>query len=566
MKACEGALDRSVEALDLWNLPRRSVLTTLYVVVHNVMHGSYDGLSHAHPAEAEALINRLAYLARFIVRCPPEPMGASASDAASILGTEEMVQQVKEAVLYAHACEFFPEVRKGWYEVAGTDRSFVLDHPAGAVRTAEEKDVLLSEIAIPMRLHPLSPDHPMRTNLLLEPAMTNGRDFLLAKLYYDHFVTLELDLVNDQGMRAIAGVSVQQFRDFQRAIAALASTWLDLAADAGRQAASASTRSGAELWVGEQMEWLAPCISANYIEGMIATLAGLADDEVDRLIKIFTLQEDGRPAGEGFFPPFHYLTHVSGTRFVMFSPDVLLQMTAQRNAVYVFSKTDQKQFDRIVSREMEPRLLEVVQKQFAREPSLVIRTTANWTAGQKAGEFDLLVYDPRANAVCHVQAKAPIPPQGARMVERLEGRVTEGLDQLKRFRSLGAEERDRVLSQILERPIVQPQLHELLITRTSFGTARIWLALGPVVPTNPHLLKGAIDDLLHGSGGFLLPDLMARLGTLLGELVHKAKPDWQSTPVTFGDTQNESQVEVTLPLLKLNHAVIQGARIRFAPF
>lgn len=302
--ACEEALDRSVEALSLWHQPRRSVLTMLYGTLFNLMHGSFDGQSPARPADAEALINRLSYLGRFIIRCPQLPTGASASDAVSLLVTPEFARQAQEALLYAHACELFPEVHKGWYEITGADRSFVLDQPVGPVRIAEERDVVLSEIAVPTRLHPLPPNHPMRSNLLRAPATTNGKEVLLTKFYYDHFGTLELDLVGDEGMRAIAGVSVQQFCDFQRAVAALACTWLDLAADAGRQAAAATSKQKRDDWLSEQMEWSASCLGADYIEGMLATLTALSDESLRALLDIFTLREDGQPAGEGFYPPF----------------------------------------------------------------------------------------------------------------------------------------------------------------------------------------------------------------------------------------------------------------------
>lgn len=249
----------------------------------------------------------------------------------------------------------------------------------------------------------------------------------------------------------------------------------------------------------------------------------------------------------------------------MFSPDVLLHMTAQRNAVYVCSKSNRPLFDRIVSKEMEPRLLDVVEKQFRRDPALCVRANVTWTVNDVVGEFDLVVYDPRRNAVCHVQAKAPVPPQGARMVERLEDRVAEGLDQLRRFRSLDVADRDRVLSGIFGQSIGLPELHELLITRTSFGTVKTWEALGSVVPTNPQLLKGAIDDLLGRGSECTLPDLVTRLGSLLDELVRDCMPYWQPTSITLGDPRNGSQLEMSLPLLKLNGAALQAVRVRLAP-
>lgn len=564
----ELALDESVDALGLWTLPRRAVLTLLYGTIYFQMHGSADGRP-PRPAEGEALIARLSYLARLIARCPELPMGASAADVASVV-TPQHGRELAEAVLYAHACEIFPEVRKGWYEVSPRGSSFVLDQPAGAVREAEERDVLLSEIAVPTRISRLSKDHPARSGILQPPGTpgasptSNEKFVLLPALHYAALGALETDMVGDGGMVAAAGVTVDQFERFQRAVAALALTFLDLAADAGRLAGAATRTRDRELWRGEQMEWYAPCLGAAFVEGMLADLAGLSEEQLDAVLAVFTLGEGGAPAGEGFFPPFWFFDGESGRRLVMFSPDVLLHMTAQRNVVYACSKTDSKTFDRIVSRELEPVLLDVAEQELRRDPAVVVRRNVNWSAAGSSGEFDLLAYDPRENSVCHLQAKAPVPPQGARMVARLEARVMEGLGQLRRFRGLPAGDRDRIVSDAVGLRVTDPSLHDVVMTRTSFGTAAVWRALDGAVPANPPLLKGAVDALFAEAGEARLTDVVARLAGLLDELVAQAAPRWESHELLLGGA-GTSWLALTVPLLKLDPRVIELSRLRLAP-
>lgn len=380
----ELALDDSVEALALWTLPRRAVLTLLYGTVYFQMHGNGDH-TIPRPAEAEALIARLSYLARLIARCPVLPMGASAADVVSVI-TKQHKLDATEAVLYAHACEIFPEVRKGWYSVSGRGSEFVLDQPDGSVRRTEERDVLLSEIAIATRISGLPEDHPARSFILLPPhspgasPTTNHKFVVLPALHYETLGAIETRMVGDDAMRAATGVTVDQFERFQRAVAALAMTCLDLAADAGRLAVAAKRDRDQELWRGEQMEWFAPCLSAAFVEGILSELSGLPKSDLDAVLARFTLGDDGAPGGEGFFPPFWYFTGEDGQRVVMFSPDVLLHMTAQRNAVYVCSKTDARIFDTIVSRDLEPTLLDVAEQQLRRDPALVVRRNVNWSA------------------------------------------------------------------------------------------------------------------------------------------------------------------------------------------
>lgn len=564
----ELALDASAEGLTLWSLPRRAVLTSLYSAVYSQMHGSRDG-GPARPAEAEALISRLSYLARLVVRCPELPMGASAADVLTVVGVEHGVELV-EAVLYAHACEIFPEVRKGWYQVAGAGSSFVLEQPAGALRAAEERDVLLSEIAIPTRVSRLAALHPARSDILQPPTSkggsptANAKFALLPALHYSALGALETDMVGDVGMTAAAGVTVNEFERFQRAAAALALTCLDLAADAGRLAIAATRVRDRRMWFEEQMEWFAPCLSAAFVEGMLAQLASLEEEKLRAILDVFTLGANGRPAGDGYFPPFWFFDGETGTRLVMFSPDVLLQMTAQRNVVYVCARTNVKTFDTVVSKELEPVLLDVAEKELRRDQSLVVRRNFNWSAGGARGEFDLLVYDPRENSVIHLQAKAPVPPQGARMVERLEARVMEGLGQLQRFREVPAGDRDRIVSAAVGSPVIAPSLHDIVMTRTSFGTAAVWTALGEATPANPQLLKGAMDALLTDGGEARLSQLVARLGALLDELVIEAAPRWESHELLLGGADG-SRLTVAVPLLKLDSSTIERARVRLSP-
>lgn len=456
-------------------------------------------------------------------------------------------------------------MRNGWYTVNGGGGEYVLDHPEGAIREAEELDVLLSEISVPMRLRVFPGNNSMRTNILQEPGKTNGSDLLLPALYYATMETRELPLLYDDGMRAAAGVTLDEFLRFQRATAALACTWLDVAADAGRLAAKATRKSDRKKWLAEQMEWYAPLLSANFIEGMLANLSGLDEPTLGKLLDIFTLKEDGTPAGEGFFPPFHYFIDEKGRRMIAFSPDVLLHMTAQRNLVYVCSKRHRATFDNLVSHEMEPRLLDLAEEEFRRDRNLVIKRNIDWVQAGVSGEFDLLVYDPRSNTAMHLQAKAPIPPQGARMVMRLEGRVAEGFDQLRRFRSLDAPGRNHVLSRILGEPVSDVAVHDVLLMRTGFGTNKVWGQLGDVIPANLQLLHGASEEIIKTTGQLELSRLASRLGTLLSELLVNAKPRWKAGKITLSACNAEGRISLTLPLLRLDPAAIYKARLSLTP-
>ena len=110
----------------------------------------------------------------------------------------------------------------------------------------------------------------------------------------------------------------------------------------------------------------------------------------------------------------------------------------------------------------------------------------------------------------------------------------EGLGQLKRFRGWPAGDRDRIVSEAVAGPVSDPSLYDVLMTRTSFGTAAVWTVLDGAVPANPPLLKGAMNALLAKSGEARASDIVASLGSLLEELLAEAVPRWETIDLVHG--------------------------------
>lgn len=112
--------------------------------------------------------------------------------------------------------------------------------------------------------------------------------------------------------------------------------------------------------------------------------------------------------------------------------------------------------------------------------------------------------------------------------------------------------------------VTDPFIHDVVMTRTSFGTVAAWNALAGAVPVNPPLLKGAVDQSLSETGEARLTDLVARFASLLDDLVAQASPRWESHDLILGGT-GSSRLALTIPLLKFDLRVVERSRLLLAP-
>jgi hypothetical protein len=100
-----------------------------------------------------------------------------------------------------------------------------LDHADEARRKVDVRDIVMSEIAIPMRINCLGPSYPARQSLLKAPGIVSGNAFALPLAYYGTLRSNELPLLDDIAMQDALGVDVKDFERFQRALPAVALAW-----------------------------------------------------------------------------------------------------------------------------------------------------------------------------------------------------------------------------------------------------------------------------------------------------------------------------------------------------
>jgi hypothetical protein len=546
--AFEGDFDAAVAGLRLFSFPLRTALTGFWGVTDGLLHARNFSSrpAAARPHAGAALASRLSYLTPHLLRCPLEPLGADALDAQSPLQDDpSLLAELMLLVQYGHFCELMPEFHRGYYVATG-DRStgFVLQHPDTDVAKYECKDIVLSELALPfgIRTQPI-PHH-------IVARIADGRDMqlfaIVAKARYVEVspLVVEAPVLTDAGCLAAVGVTAQEFGAYRAACFAIADCCLALVDEYAHRLETDNADQGA--W-REFLEWRNVCLKGNFVLALIEVLSGLSQEQINQVTGLFAVGcSGGRPnaAADGFFPPFWWLSD----DVVMFNPDVLMLMLSSRNIPFALNRLDQGTFDDRVSTHLEPALVTEALGELA---GLNVQAVegANWDQG----EFDVLLFEEQTNTAVHLQAKAAIPAQGARMVRAVETRSREGLEQLRVFRELPQGEKDRVLAKALGREVKDVAVVDVLLTRSGIGSWKVWKELAGAIPANPALIRAA-----RRRAPPTLRDLVLSLPDVLDEITSAASDGWVQTPTTLWDVPFE------IPLLDLKNKYLEQLRLTLA--
>ncbi len=280
----------------------------------------------------------------------------------------------------------------------------------------------------------------------------------------------------------------------------------------------------------------------------IIGLSKLAPDAYDRLLDVFSCEpaSTSQHAGDGFFPPI-----IRFPKAHLFNPDAVRAMLAARNIAYAVNRSDKERFSKTVAADLEPSLIAAAMPSLSQIPGTEIVSNVQW----ERGEIDVLLFRASENAAVHIQAKGALPPQGARMVQAVESRVTEGLDQLRRLRDATQAERDRALSVALKREVSGVAVVDAVLCRAGMGTAKTWQRMAGIAALNPPLLR-AISARFTSEPSLGLREFASVTAATLKALTASAFEGWEHETLAFGE------LRVSIPLMRLNLERLHGARAK----
>ncbi len=547
LKRFEKEADSKIAKLALWEQPIRSILSMIYLTADSqYVGGRFNRRSPRNAEVGTAAITRMSYVAHFFGKCSRE-VGADIDDALSVVNGQ-FKTDIEQLLGYAHFCEIVPLVRRGFFSVERHSSGFTLRHPDEQFVKHEENDILMSEMALPHDLAP--PPYPLENCKRMIKAWPEipGYDLVrVLKDAYDHYMrnVSELPLLSDKAFEKCFGFSRADFIRIRAALMAYADFCLGMADAAETLSARSFTRPKRTMLQREVREWAAPLLSREHIIGVAAGLSDVELSAAERIISRFTIDSDNvdaSGAGEGFFPPFLRLRES-----LLFSPYAIKRMMPERNLLYAMVRTDKQAFDNVVSSCLEPALLEEATKILSELPGVEIRRNVNW----ENGEIDLLAYHEASNAAFQLQAKAGVPPEGARMVAQVESRTLEAAKQIERFLGLGGDKKDKICSSAIGRKLSGISWSSGVLVRTCLGTERAWNGIKGFVPLNPALLQATVKRIAEGCE-FTFVNFGDVASMELARFRSVAIRGWENKSFTlFGE-------KIELPLLNLNNPAIRG--------
>jgi hypothetical protein len=536
----ENEADRTIANLTLWKQPLRSVLSMVYLAAD----GKYVGMRfhRGRPRNEElgtAMILRLSYVARFFGGCSRE-LGENVDDALSV-ADGRFASEIEQLLAYAHFCEIMPLVRRGFLVVERDACSFKLKHPGEEFQRHEENDVLMSELALPHDQMP--PPRPIEGCLRMVKAWPEiPGDALVGVLreVYEHHVTnvVELALLGEEPFQEVFGFSRVEFIRVRAGLMAYSDFCLGMADAAELLSRRSFTRRKRELLQREVREWAAPLLNRNHIIGTVAGLSGVSVNVAERVVDAFTIDPDDvekSGVGEGFFPPFLRLDDA-----LLFSPHAVKRTMPERNLLYAMLRTDQRKFDEVVSRHLEPAIVAEAAAILSELPDVEVRTNVQW----RAGEIDLVAYHAGSNSALQIQAKAGVPPEGARMLARVEARTIEAANQLESFLDLPDDEKDAICGAAFATRLTAVRWQSAVLVRTCLGTENAWNRIEAFAPLNPVLLRVVVRR-MRAEGEFTFLDFGARVEQELSRFRSEAVTGWENKSLKL------LGVELVVPLLQL---------------
>jgi len=503
----------------------------------------------------DSLLSRISYLIDLLKKSPLEPIGGSASDALSAYSQQDpTLSQTILLLHYAHFCEEMPKVHKDYLQVQSiVDNHVVLEHATTEFSDSEAKDVILSELAGSVILSGLSRlDNVFDKLAMQSPTFDRVQmDFLLDALcqHFQRYV-FDVDILTEAGFVTATGVNRDVFRRFRAALLAIAD-FCDGVAGALSRRLNADGPPSDQALADELLEWISVFWIEKDFREIVAGLARITPAELGKLLPFFFLNLDAAKlhadhAGDGFTPPLFQLGNG-----VSFTSSLIRAAVGERNILFGINRLNRQKFDNVVSQHLEPKLLADTVSLLKHFDNLVLVQNFDW--GQ--GEIDLLVYSPDENSALHIQAKASLAPEGARMIRATEARIEEGLVQLAAFRRLTQEQQDTIFSNALGKSVRKVTVVDAVLARACFGTHRIWTkAIGTSFITLP-LLALVLSELERRGELFSVVRFPALVNELLGNLMAAAGPRWEPETIELGSAS------VSVPMLRYDHSPLIQAKV-----
>lgn len=506
--------------------------------------------------EAGDLCSRLSYLPALLdtqakVSSTPE------------LDKKQLSEEWENLIQYLHFCELMPQVHKGYFEVDGDESAgFHLQHKNKQLSDYEIRDILMADLARPfytssstqvkqsidqISVGEQSHKFPCPNNLIRE------RINFCNKHLHDLFQ------IPDSVYKDVFNVDREEFNRFRCYMFALSDCKESI-----RSCVKAQVFPPAQKDLQKEMIMqLTYCfLSEESLLYEIHKYTELSKQKIFSLMDLFTLdmrtfssnsKAKNKHSSDGYLPPI-----AKSDRGYYFSPVAIKSFLSSRNFLFALQKKDVSKFNSVISGSFEPEMISRTVAALSSISGLEVRQNHEWKSSSATGEIDLLVYCSNLNKALVIQAKAVIPPQGARMVRNVQDRILEGIEQIVRFNELSKGERGRIISEALGFYTSDVETVDIILSSSCLGSDKAWVEIDKlnICGINSVLLRLLIYESIQAKDSSILFNIQSWTKETLDKLVDDSKIQWEDKEFKlFG-------VSVCFPSWSIDESSLHRTRMR----
>lgn len=552
VKLFEKSCDKRFGQLSLWNKPLRSILTGYMMMADSLIFGGrFDRRIERDQYKAERILARLSYLTPKLSNCSRKLL-KNGREAMETFGASDG-PEIQEALMYAHFCEIMPEFRQQYYDLKSKDGNFHFSHESDAFAKSEIKDVILTELClgfdtekpkvIPMAvLSKISRQYPHKDlSAYIEGAAVN---------YEVHRTSFaEPTYIPEHAFLDSFGFSKDAFEKVRAALWSLSDLLLSLSTF---YEVLADQRDNQTQWQWRVVDCIAPTFRIDWLVSFLCRLTGVSQVEICDVLDFLVASEKRgmfNRSGNGYLQP---LVQLEG--FILTSPLLLRMMPSMRNMLYSLNKADPDHFSKTVAHHLEVELLKEVSDLCDKIPGLMFKGSTPWSYEGRDGELDAIIYDTDRRYIIALQAKAAIPPEGARMTRNVEARTLEAVKQVAAFDQLSGENKKKIISDAIGAVSDDFSVSHGIVTRSGLGTIKAWNAAEGISVFNVPLLTYALLGTERALEDFL-GDPECYLSEVIDHLAKQYFINWETGIVPLNDR------ELHIPLMKLDNDGLQRLRV-----
>jgi hypothetical protein len=522
----ESVFDEKFRTLKIWELSFQTIYSCLLLTAEDLaLNGKLD--------TSFDFLSRISLIYKDLLKLSRSEPIVNSSIAILKL-RDDYFEDINYIVSYSHLCQLMPQVHKNMMlEVNVVGKEITLGYPNDETFKAEVLDRVYSNLSLPSFIE-FNPSVEIQSQI--DQKVLNGKesidgfDFyviaLIKEFYIEH--SIHTEVVNDYILENYLGFTNEDFINFTCSLRAFGRYSIILARTYKKAVLKVSSKEKKEFHMNEYFEWSVCCLNYKAL-GWFKALSGLSRDKFDLLLKYFidvvsNETNESIPSmvyGEdGFLVPIVMLE-----QSIIFSPHSLSSMLSFNNILSSINVKDKSLFDNHISGAMEPNLIQDLEDEIAKYPTLKCKANILFDGG----EIDLVVFDIVSNTCLVIQVKTTIAPNGARSVHRVQDRIIEAKKQSDFFESFDQNKKFEILRKSIISIKPDASMVSLIIMSSSAGTTEGWSVNKSIPLINKVLFKYLLyqdSNLLH---------FRNRIHTLQDQLIDQKFFDKQTSELVIGD-------------------------------